>query len=208
MSQALIHESNGAAGPWFRQRASATVIVAAALTFAVFLGHFTIDDSDGATGLLFTFPIALLALAFGRPAGLLAGTVVAALLLVWASVDGVSLSAVNWVSRAAPLVLIGALVGDAATRDRRAQRADLELAEAKAREREAAEINDSIVQGLAVAKWSLELGDTDRALELVSSTMTTAQAHVTELLAARPIRPGDLRRAAGERAWANSAHRD
>lgn len=66
---------------------------------------------------------------------------------------------------------------------------------AVARAREAAEINDSIVQGMTVAKWSLEAGNLDRSLDVLTDTMTTAQDLVSQLLSIdHPVEPGELRR--------------
>lgn len=68
----------------------------------------------------------------------------------------------------------------------------------KARERQAFEINDNIVQGLARVKWALETerrGDADRAAD---ETLEQAQRMITDLLVThngdKPIAPGDLRR--------------
>ena len=59
-----------------------------------------------------------------------------------------------------------------------------ELQKAMLARREAGEINDSIVQRLAVAKWMLEAGDTDKGLAMVGDTMEVAQRLVTQLLGA------------------------
>ena len=51
-----------------------------------------------------------------------------------------------------------------------------------------AEINDSVVQGLAAAKWTLEGGGHDRGIDLLTATMQVAEALVADLLADRPLR--------------------
>lgn len=60
--------------------------------------------------------------------------------------------------------------------------------------RRATELNDNIVQGLALAKYALEQNDTAKAAEAVSQTLVQTQEIVSSLLADAGIRPGDLRR--------------
>lgn len=57
-----------------------------------------------------------------------------------------------------------------------------ELAVAVARHRDAIEINDSVVQALAAAKWALEVGNVERGLDAVSDAFGTAQQLVADLL--------------------------
>jgi PAS domain S-box-containing protein len=78
---------------------------------------------------------------------------------------------------------------------RNAEAAALALLEARARQRQAMEVNDSILQGLTVARWSLELGDLDRSIDAMERTLSSARALISEMLAdATPegLRPGDL----------------
>jgi len=66
------------------------------------------------------------------------------------------------------------------------------------RHRQAMEIHDNIVQGLAVASMALHLGDADKGATVIDSTLATAREIVSALLAAEgqaEPRPGDLRRA-------------
>ncbi|MGB8649486.1 MAG: hypothetical protein WCD35_02370 [Mycobacteriales bacterium] len=66
------------------------------------------------------------------------------------------------------------------------------------RQRQALEINDGIVQGLAAAKLSLELDQTAVTREALESTLASARGLITELLGEVAERPtfeaGDLRR--------------
>jgi hypothetical protein len=65
----------------------------------------------------------------------------------------------------------------------------------KVRERQALEINDNIVQGLAVAKMALESDDARQSKVAIEETLRQSQALIADLLAGRPdLRPGDLRR--------------
>jgi CheY-like chemotaxis protein len=70
------------------------------------------------------------------------------------------------------------------------------LTSANERRRQALQINEGIVQGLAVAKMALELGDPDRALDALERTLQAAKRVITHLLlddAEGPVRPSDLR---------------
>jgi CheY-like chemotaxis protein len=71
-----------------------------------------------------------------------------------------------------------------------------ELSAAEERRQHALQINEGIVQGLAVAKMALELGDQDRALDTLDRTLQAAKRVMTHLLldhAEGPVRPSDLR---------------
>jgi hypothetical protein len=67
----------------------------------------------------------------------------------------------------------------------------------RARERQALEINDGIVQGLAVAKYALENGQDESGRRAIQSTLVKAQDLITDLLGdagdSGPA-PGRLRR--------------
>jgi PAS domain S-box-containing protein len=79
-----------------------------------------------------------------------------------------------------------------------AQEAARHLDELRLRQRHALEVNDDIIQGLAVVDLALNLGDYDKAREVVATTLEAARRFVTELLGDEnevlPIAPGDLRR--------------
>ena len=187
-------------GPWFRRNPTTTLAVAIALFLAIFAGRFLVGEPEDAIGLLYTLPVSLLAFAFGRRGGVAAAAVAIAMLVAWAVIDDTSFSTIGWASRMVPLALIGILVGDAATRDHEAEETRQELAAVRLKDREAAEINDSIVQGLAAAKWSLETGNTDSALRLLGETMNAAQEHVSRLLGTRDGGSVDLRLRVARRA--------
>jgi hypothetical protein len=69
-----------------------------------------------------------------------------------------------------------------------------ELAVAVARHRDAIEINDSVVQALAAAKWALEVGNVERGLDAVSDALGTAQQLVADLLGDSVQPPSELLR--------------
>ncbi len=87
----------------------------------------------------------------------------------------------------------------------------LDRAEAAAqdRERRALEINDGIVQGLVVAKYSAQRGDVETAVVAIDDTLVRARELISDQLAevvsGRGIRPGDLARS--EAAGVGPAHR-
>jgi hypothetical protein len=68
----------------------------------------------------------------------------------------------------------------------------------KVRERQALEINDSIVQGLTVAKYALDTGKSEASREAVEDTLRKAQTLISDMLGGgrSPIelQPGELHR--------------
>lgn len=72
-----------------------------------------------------------------------------------------------------------------------------EAVERELRQRQALEINDNIVQGLSVVKYSLDAGDLARAREALEGTLKAARKIVTDLLNEDDVPylhlgPGDL----------------
>jgi PAS domain S-box-containing protein len=87
------------------------------------------------------------------------------------------------------------------TDERLAAEAHEQLAELALRQRHALEVNDDIIQGLAVADLALNLEDYDKAREAIADTLMAARRFVTDLLGAAGgaedavhISSGDLRR--------------
>jgi hypothetical protein len=172
-----------AGGPWFRRHPQYAAIVTAALFVAVTALRLTGSDETDATGLLYTLPVALAAMAFGRVVGTTAALSAAGLLVAWAAGHPeVSLTAIGWASRIVPLVLLGVLVGAAADAVEDASADRLALAVAATRRRDAAEVNDEILQRLTVAKWRLEAGSDADATALLDEAMSQTQNLVTSLL--------------------------
>ncbi|MCU1449576.1 MAG: Two-component system, sensor histidine kinase [Acidimicrobiales bacterium] len=84
------------------------------------------------------------------------------------------------------------------TERKQAQDARRHVNELRLRQRHALEVNDDIIQGLAVADLALNLEDYEKARQAISSTLEAARRFVTDLLGdggdAIPIAPGDLRK--------------
>lgn len=80
-----------------------------------------------------------------------------------------------------------------------AVRTDPTVEELRERQRQALDIHDNVVQGLVMAKLSLELGETEAGMKALDQTLRSAQAFVTQLLADGDLvdlRHGPLRRSA------------
>jgi hypothetical protein len=167
---------------WFRQRPVLALAVAAALFVAVLVVRLYAGDPVDAYSMFFVFPVALLAVTFGLRGGAAGGAVAVALTIVWVLLRDVSLTPTGWLSRAAPVLLLGVLLGHATDRIRRAEADRLSLEAAALLHREAIEINDALVQGMVAAKWSIEAGRTEAGLSTLDDTVGQAQALVSELI--------------------------
>ncbi len=156
----------------------------------VFVMRLLVGDAGDAISLLFVMPITLLAVAFGRNAGLLAAVFAVALTGCWVWMSGADLTVIGWLSRAFPLLLVGGLVGDASDRlrDFEEQRRTLEVS--MLRHRQAVEINDSLLQGMAAAKWAIEAGRVESGVDMLSETLDRGHSLVSELIRGAEQRTG------------------
>jgi PAS domain S-box-containing protein len=90
-----------------------------------------------------------------------------------------------------PLQMLGT-VQDITDR-KQAQRDAERIRHIEDRQRQAIALNDDVVQGLAIAKLSMELDDSERAYDAVAETLESARTIVSELLSdAEVVGPGDL----------------
>jgi hypothetical protein len=194
-----VAERRPAIAPWFRDRPGMASAVATAMFAAGSIIGATWPDQQSLTLVLLTLPVALMAVTLGRAGGLAAGLVGVGLAGIWSlSSVGADVGASGWAAACALLVL-GGLLGGAVdaleTSDRRAVEAEEERAalEANARRHaEAIEINDLMVQSVAVAKWSLESGNQERALEILDEIGEAGQRLVSQLLRDTPAPPRRL----------------
>lgn len=174
-------------GPWFRRHVGLALTVAGALYAAVFSLRLLAGTPVDAYSMLYALPVALVATTFGLRAGALGGVVAIGLTVLWAELQDFSLTTTGWASRALPLLLLGILLGHATDRDRRAEVERRRLEAGALLHREAIEINDSLVQGMAAAKWFLDVGEVDAGTRILDQTIV--QAH---LLVSGLIRQADM----------------
>ncbi|MDI6910103.1 hypothetical protein [Nocardioides sp.] len=167
---------------WFRRRPPLTWGAAASLFLGVFVLRLSGGTVEDAYSMLYVFPVALVAFAFGLRKGAAAGVLAVLLIVVWAVVRDVSLDPAGWASRIMPILLLGVLLGEASDRLRRNDAERRRLETAALLHRDAIEINDSLIQGMAAAKWSLEAGDVETGLRTLNATITQAQDLVSGLI--------------------------
>lgn len=168
--------------PWFRRHPPLALAVAGIL-FAGVLGLRMLFGSPvDAYSMLYALPIALIATTFGLRAGTVAGLLAVGLTVLWAMTQSVHLAPTGWASRVLPLLLLGVLLGHATDRERRAHVEHRRLEAAALLHREAIEINDSLVQGMAAAKWSFEAGQVETGTRILDRTITDAHDLVSSLI--------------------------
>lgn len=175
---------NGFGGdlPWFKGRPRWVVGVAAVLYLSVFLLRLLVGEAEDALNMLYALPVALIALAFGRSAGIAAGLLAVALVGAWVLIDDIDLSVLGWASRVVPLLLLGGLLGDASDRLAAADTRQRVLEAASQRHRDATEVNDTLVQGMAAAKWALEAGRYESGLRTLEETLEVGHELVSKLM--------------------------
>lgn len=112
--------------------------------------------------------------------------------------QGYEAGAVDYLSKPVEPWLVRAKVSafvDIWLEHKRIERLQSELAMVEQRQQQALQINEGIVQGIAVAKMALELGDHERALDTLDRTLTAAKRVINHLLldSVEEIQPRDLR---------------
>lgn len=179
-------------GPWFRRHPEGAVVTAVLLFAVILTLRLVNSDPLDAVSFLYVFPISLLGITQGRLAGLVGGIVAVGLVGVWVVAESVDLSLLGWACRVLPLLLVGTLVGSASDQLERAAREREDYLLAVEQQREAVEINDTLVQGMSAAKWSLEAGRTEAGLQTLEETVQLGHQLVSDL-----IRQAERRRAGG-----------
>ena len=187
----------GGSFPWYRSHKRAALITACGLFATVTVVHiFANGTGEAAVDILYSLPVALLAVSLGLRGGLIGAAIGLSLFTVVELAHGVgAIDATGWIARAAGLLLLGVLLGRATDqiqsgeqRMLAAQEERLLLAERARRQTEGLEISDSILQHVATAKWMVETGNDRVAIEILASTIETGERMVAELL---PIRVSD-----------------
>ncbi len=168
--------------PWFRRRPVLTVVASAVMYLGVFLMRLATGNADDALLVLLAFPISLLAIAFGMRAGILSGLLGIGLIGAWVWISADDLSTLGWLARVGPLLFLGFVLGDASDRLDRAAEEREALGLAKSRHQQAIEVNDSLIQGMAAAKWALEAHRYDTAASTLEQTISAGQRLVSEAL--------------------------
>jgi hypothetical protein len=182
-------------GPWYRSDTGAALAVSAGLFVVVTVTQLLIPTTGEAVDILYALPVALLAMTFGLRGGLIGSAVGLGLFaVVELGFGSGDIDASGWLSRAVGLFLLGVLLGRAtdqvdAGRRRTLAAADEQrrLAEQARRQAEGLEISDSILQHIAVAKWMIEAGDPDGAVDILTATLVTGERMVADLLPIRHV---------------------
>jgi len=180
-------ERRVAVGPWFRERPQLAVAVSVLLLVATGTAGVVSSSARDAGIVVLVLPVALLAVTFGLRGGVGGAGGVLAALLTWQARQGHA-SGATW-GGAIAIVMLGLLLGSAvdglvasARSLREADARRLHAEHAADRAHEAAVLNDTLVQSVAVAKWALEAGDVARAVEVLDEAVDKGQRIVSELL--------------------------
>jgi hypothetical protein len=188
-------QTEGASFPWYQSHSYAAMLIATGLFAGVSVARHFSDGSGEAIDILYSLPVALLAMSFGLLGGLVGAAVGFSLFTIFQLASGVGdIDATGWIARAAGLLLLGVLLGRATDQIKAGELRTLaeqeqrrRLQETAHRQVEALEISDSILQHLAAAKWMVERGEVEDAIDILTSTLVTGQRMVAELL---PMRHG------------------
>ena len=147
-----------------------------------------LDKSGEAVALLYVVPIALSGLWYGRRGGAVTAAIGGALFVVLAALHGRGdLDATGWTAPPVAMALVGGLVGELSERATRARGSATRHAERALRLRERCERqeaalarSDSFVQRVAAARWMLEVGCTDEAVQALTDAVTDGIAQLSE----------------------------
>ncbi len=168
--------------PWFARRPRVALAAAVALYLGVFILRQAVDDPSEVITALYVLPIALVAVTYGMRGGTIGSAVGVLLIVVWVVTNGLHFNVFEWVTRIVPLLAMGLLLGRAWDLLRVAadQRREHEMA--TLRHRQAVEINDSLIQGMAAARWAIEAGHVESGLATLDQTIQLGQQLVSGLI--------------------------
>src|SRR5438876_531456 len=116
--------------------------------------------------LLYVFSVALIAITFGWWFGVVVGLSVVVFIIVWVELCDVVLAAIGWVVYVVLMFVLGLLFGRVADWLRWAEVECLWLEVVALLHREAIEINDSLVQGMAAVRWFFQAGQVNTKLKI------------------------------------------
>jgi gas vesicle protein len=178
---------------WDAVRSRRTVAIAAgALLVLVFLVAVLSGSPLEPAIIAYAVPVALVGIALGATAGVAAAVASGALYWLAAYLDGHTFSAGHLSYRLGALVFLGGVVGALSSRLGEADRGAQLQRELRSR---AVELNDTVVQGLALSRYLLDGGDSAAAAATVEQTLERAQELVADLMGDVELEPGALRRA-------------
>jgi hypothetical protein len=171
---------------------SVALAVIVGMMAAVTVLRWFVDRAGQAAALLYVVPIALSALRFGRRGGVAAaGSGIAAFVVLEVIRSRGDVGLTGWVAPLLAMALMGGLVGylsESAARHEAAQRLQARrLDELGAAQRAASEATDSIVQQVVAARWMLEAGKNQEALEALNATVDDGITQVSGTLT--PLSP-------------------
>ena len=145
--------------------------------------------SDGWLFLLIV-PIAIVAVEFSFAGGFVAALLAALSVIMFKVVGGVDYSLTGVAVRTVAFAFAGAGIGYLVEERKRREQALQQLERQASEHQEGLQLNDDVVQGLAVAKMALEMGDADKARNTLEATLKRAQ----EIASQRLSRQGPLTR--------------
>jgi PAS domain S-box-containing protein len=90
------------------------------LLIAVFALEFAVSDPSDAVAVLYTLPIAMIAVGVGAVGGVIAALVAVALFGLWAAIDNVEIGVLGFITRGTGFLVLGAVLGHFATKLRSA----------------------------------------------------------------------------------------
>jgi hypothetical protein len=181
---------------WHGPSSPATALgVIVCLTATVTILRWFVDGAGQAAALLYVLPIALGALRFGRRGGLgAAGFGIGAFIVLELVRARGDVDVTGWIAPLLAMALMGGLVGhlsESGARNDEARRLLAQHLDELRRARHAAlEAGDSIVQRVAGARWMLEVGRSQEALEALNATLTDGITRVSGKLPALTPDPG------------------
>jgi gas vesicle protein len=178
---------------WRAARSRRAVAVAAAVLLVLCFVAAVATGSPGEPSLIaYAIPVSLAGIALGARGGMAAAVVGGALYWLGAYFDGRTLSAGYLSYRLAALVFLGGIVGALSSRLAEAEQGAQLEQELRSR---AVELNDTVVQGLALSRYQLAADDTTAAAATLAATLERAQELVADLMGDVELEAGALRRA-------------
>ncbi len=155
-----------------------------------------LENSGEAVALLYLVPIVLAALGRGRRGGVISASAAAASFALLTGLRGRGdLDVTGWALPILAMYLLGVVVGQLV--ERLAARTQLaahavdrrrELEQLCVRQQAALRVSDSMLQGVAAARWMLEAGRTEQAIDTLGATVAEGVQHLSAALASGPTR--------------------